>query len=63
MEKLYSVKDVAEELEVSEAAVRKWIFEKKIGYRKIGKFVRITRADIDAFVKIYKTEDGNDNQE
>ena len=50
MGKLYSVKEVASILNVSVSAVRKWILEKKINYKKIGKLIRFTDEDVENFV-------------
>lgn len=60
MEKLYDVKQVAEQLGVSVHAVRKWILDGKISNRKVGKFVRFSQADIDAFVVQRNSSAGGD---
>ena len=44
---MYDVADVARELKVSVATVRKWVLQKKLPYRKIGTLVRFLPEDIE----------------
>jgi len=46
---LVTIGDVADELKVGDRFVRRLIFEKRIAYHKIGRHLRISRADLDAF--------------
>lgn len=48
---MYSVEDVAKELKVSVATVRKWVLQKRIPYRKIGALVRFLPEDIERIQK------------
>ena len=50
-DKLETVTQVAERLAVSVAAVRKWIFLKKLNPIKVGRSVRLRAADVDEIVK------------
>ena len=47
---LLSVEDVAVELGTTVRFVRRLVQERRIRFHKIGKFVRIARADLEAFV-------------
>ena len=50
MSALLSVEDVAVELGTTVRFVRRLVQERRIRFHKIGKFVRIARADLEAFV-------------
>ena len=47
---LLEINDVAEELGVSVSTIRSWIRDRKIQYRKVGRFIRFTREDINSFI-------------
>jgi excisionase family DNA binding protein len=47
---LLSVEDVAVELGTTVRFVRRLVQERRIRFHKIGKFVRIARTDLEAFV-------------
>ena len=48
MEPLLTVKDAAQYLQCSEAAVRKWIYQRKIPHVKVGRLTRLRRQDVEA---------------
>jgi len=48
MDPLLTVKDAAQYLQCSEAAVRKWIYQRKIPHVKIGRLTRLHRRDVEA---------------
>ncbi len=48
MEKLISVKETAKLLSCSEAAVRKWIFQRRLAFVKLGRLTRLRISDIEA---------------
>ena len=47
---LLEINDVAEELGVSVSTIRSWIRDRKIQYRKVGRFIRFTQEDIISFI-------------
>jgi excisionase family DNA binding protein len=49
---LLTVDDVAEELGTPVRFVRRLIHERRIRFHKIGKYVRIARADLEEFIAI-----------
>jgi excisionase family DNA binding protein len=48
MDKLLTVKETAEFLAVSEAAVRKWVYQRRLPVVKVGRLVRVRPADLEA---------------
>ena len=46
----HTTQEAAELLGVSESTIRSWVRDRKISYRKIGKFVRFTDEDLESFV-------------
>lgn len=50
MTTLLTVEDAAAELGTPVRFVRRLIHERRIRFHKIGKYVRIARADLDAFI-------------
>jgi excisionase family DNA binding protein len=44
--RLYTVPETAEALKVTEAAIRRWIFERRLTIVKIGSAVRIEEAEL-----------------
>ncbi len=47
---LLTVKDAAQLLAVSEAAIRKWLYQRRLPAVKVGRLTRIRAADLEAFV-------------
>lgn len=45
-EGLWCVKDVAKFLQVKESAVRRWVYEKRIAYFKVGALVRFVPSQV-----------------
>ena len=45
-----TIAEAAELLGVSPSTIRSWVRDRKISYRKIGKFVRFTDEDLESFV-------------
>jgi len=58
--RLLTVKEVADRLGVGERFVRRLIFERRITYTKLGRFVRIAEADLDAFIEAGRVEATDD---
>jgi excisionase family DNA binding protein len=50
MERLLSVKETAERLSCSPAAVRKWLYQRRLPRVKVGRLTRVRPRDLDAFV-------------
>ena len=50
MTTLLTVEDAAAELGTPVRFVRRLVHERRIRFHKIGKYVRIARADLDAFI-------------
>ena len=50
LDRLLTVEEAAERLGTSTRFVRRLIFERRIAYVKLGRHVRITPGDLDAFV-------------
>lgn len=50
-DKLYNTRELAKILNVSESAVRKWVFNEKIPYIKLGSNVRFTQDTVDLLMK------------
>ncbi len=55
-EKMLSVEEVAKELEVNPETVRVWIRSGELVALSIGKGYRISRADLDDFIKRRRTD-------
>ena len=49
MVRLYTIPEAASYFQVSVAAIRKWILEKRLGYTKVGRLVRIPEDALKAF--------------
>lgn len=49
---LYSIKETAEYLGVSEKTVRRWIEHGGLPIHRIGRLIRISEADLTVFVKV-----------
>jgi excisionase family DNA binding protein len=50
VEKLLTVKQAAEWLVCSEAAIRKWLYQRRLRPVKIGRLVRLRQRDLEAMV-------------
>jgi excisionase family DNA binding protein len=50
LDTLLSVEQAAERLGTSVRFVRRLVFERRIAYIKVGRHVRITARDLDAFI-------------
>ena len=50
MKKLLNVKEVADRLNVTESAVRKWVLERRIGFQKVGRLLRFSEKNIEDFL-------------
>jgi excisionase family DNA binding protein len=50
LDTLLSVEQAAERLGTSARFVRRLVFQRRIAYVKLGRHVRITAADLDAFI-------------
>ncbi len=53
---MLTVPEVAERLGTSDRFVRRLIAERRIPYSKLGKHVRITDTDVDAFIAAGRVE-------
>jgi putative molybdopterin biosynthesis protein len=51
MDKLYTIKEVAEHLKVTEITIRNWIRDGNLEAHKIGNNIRITQTEIDRLTK------------
>ena len=56
MERLLTVDEAAERLGTSTRFIRRLIAERRIAYTKLGRHVRITAHDLDAFVASGRVE-------
>ena len=50
MDRLLTVKEAAELLSCSEAAVRKWIYQQRLARVKVGRLTRLRQRDVEALV-------------
>lgn len=51
MERLLSVKEAALLLSCSEAAIRKWVFQRRLPSVKVGRLTRLRVMDLEAFIR------------
>ena len=51
MERLLDVKEAAALLGCSEAAIRKWVHQRRLPAVRVGRLVRFRRQDLEAFVQ------------
>ena len=49
MDKFYNITEASEILNVSVAALRKWVLERRIGFHKIGNLVRFSNENLIEF--------------
>jgi excisionase family DNA binding protein len=50
MEQLMTVKQAAEALSCSEAAIRKWIYQRRLPAVKVGRLTRLRVSDLEALL-------------
>ncbi len=50
MEQLVTVKEAAQLLSCSEAAVRKWLYQRRLPAVKVGRLTRLRLGDLEALV-------------
>ena len=50
MQRLLTVKEAAELLACSEAAVRKWIYQQRLPKVKVGSLTRLRLSDVEALI-------------
>ena len=50
MERLLDIREAAALLRVKPQTLYLWVSQKRIAYRKIGRLVRFTNSDLEAFV-------------
>jgi len=50
MDKLLTVEEAAEALTCSVAAIRKWLYQRKVPAVKVGRLVRIRQRDLEALI-------------
>ena len=50
MDQLLTVKEVAHLLSCSEAAIRKWVYQRKLPVVKVGRLTRIRQRDLEGFL-------------
>lgn len=58
MDELLTVEEVAAQLGTKVRFVRRLIAERRITYIKVGRYVRITRRDLEAFLHTGRVETG-----
>ena len=51
MERLLSVPDAAALLGCSQAAIRRWLSQRRLKGVKVGRLVRLRMADLEAFIQ------------
>jgi excisionase family DNA binding protein len=50
MDQLLTVKQAAQQLACSEAAIRKWIYQRRLPVVKVGRLTRLRLRDLEALV-------------
>ena len=58
MENLITMEEVAERLNTTPRHVRRLVFERRIAYRKLGRYVRFHPADVDEYIAANRVEVG-----
>jgi excisionase family DNA binding protein len=56
MEKLLTLAEVAERLNTTPRHVRRLVFERRIAYRKLGRYVRFHPDDVAEYVAAHRVE-------
>ena len=54
MDTLMTITDVAEKMQLTEAAIRKFILQKTVPYIKIGGSIRFNPSEIEEWIKTYR---------
>jgi excisionase family DNA binding protein len=62
MEKLLTLAEVAERLNTTPRHVRRLVAERRIAYRKLGRYVRFHPDDVDEYVAANRIEPAPDTQ-
>jgi excisionase family DNA binding protein len=62
MEKLLTLAEVAERLNTTPRHVRRLVAERRIAYRKLGRYVRFHPDDVDEYVAANRIEPTPDTQ-
>jgi excisionase family DNA binding protein len=60
MDQLLTLEEVAERLNTTRRHVRRLIFERRIAYRKLGRYVRFHPADVEEYIAANRVEAGGD---
>ena len=50
MDQLMTVREAAAALAVTEAAIRKWLYQRRLRPVKVGRLTRLRRADVQAVI-------------
>jgi excisionase family DNA binding protein len=50
MDQLLTVKEAAKRLACTEAAIRKWLYQRRLPAVKVGRLVRLREVDLEAMV-------------
>jgi excisionase family DNA binding protein len=50
VEQLLTVKEAAQRLACTEAAIRKWLYQRRLPAVKVGRLVRLREADLEAVI-------------
>jgi excisionase family DNA binding protein len=58
MDKLLTMEEVAERLNTTPRHVRRLVCERRIAYRKLGRYVRFDPADVDEYIAANRVEVG-----
>ena len=58
MERLLTLAEVAERLNTTPRHVRRLVFERRIAYRKLGRYVRFHPADVEEYIAANRVEVG-----
>ena len=58
MDNLLTMKEVAERLNTTPRHVRRLVCERRIAYRKLGRYVRFHPADVDEYIAANRVEVG-----
>jgi excisionase family DNA binding protein len=56
MDKLLTLAEVAERLNTTPRHVRRLVFERRIAYRKLGRYVRFHSDDVEEYVAAHRVE-------
>ena len=62
MDQLLTVRDAARLLACSEAAIRKWIYQRRLPAVKDGRLIRIAEGDLEIFVEKVELDNQSDDQ-